>query len=58
MSLTSLLLLSIPAALLAFKLGALALAAVYAIRSAVQPCGPMSAGRHQLVPVRSHSTRA
>ncbi len=60
MSLTSLLFLSIPAALVAFKLALLALATVWAVRGTVAPRGLLSGDHRQPVPVplRSRPTRA
>lgn len=58
MSLTSLLFLSIPAALVVFKLALLALAATWAIRAAVEPLALLSGDHHQPSPVCSRATRA
>ena len=60
MSLTSLLFLSIPAALVAFKLALLVLATVWAVRGTVAPWGSLSSALSQPLPVRSRSrsTRA
>jgi hypothetical protein len=57
MSVTHLLFLSIPAALAAFKLAALALAAVWAVSAAFESRRLLPAARREPLPVRARAPR-